>query len=96
MAEQDTDPGFTDPGLADPGLAVKVGSVAAGSTQDGSSLDRPAGIDVRRRAALAKLGLTVAVAYAAPTILHLDRSAKAQILPSCEPPPGDPLPPGCE
>lgn len=75
----------TDPGLANPGLA-----------KDGSSLDRPTGIDVRRRAALAKLGLTVAVAYAAPTILHLDRSAKAQILPSCEPPPGDPLPPGCE
>ena len=41
-----------------------------------------------RRAALARLGFATAVAYAAPTILHLDRSAKAQILPSCENPPG--------
>jgi hypothetical protein len=43
-----------------------------------------------RRQALAKLGLAATVAYAAPTILHLDRSAKAQILPSCVPPPGFP------
>jgi hypothetical protein len=38
---------------------------------------------VGRRAALAKLGLGVAVAYAAPTILHLDRSGNAQVAPSC-------------
>lgn len=35
-----------------------------------------------RRAALAKLGLGAAVAYTAPTVLHLDRSAKA-VQPSC-------------
>ena len=45
-----------------------------------------------RRRALARLGLAAAVAYAAPVITTLDRSAKAQILPSCENPP--PLPPG--
>ena len=43
-----------------------------------------------RREALARLGLATAIAYSAPTILHLDRSAKAQILPSCVPPPGFP------
>lgn len=37
---------------------------------------------VGRRRALAKLGLGVAVAYTAPTILHLDRSAQA-VQPSC-------------
>ena len=37
---------------------------------------------VDRRAALARLGLGVAVAYIAPTVLHLDRSAKA-VQPSC-------------
>lgn len=35
-----------------------------------------------RRAALARLGLGAAVAYAAPTVLHLDRSARA-VQPSC-------------
>ena len=50
-----------------------------------------------RRQALARLGFATAVAYAAPTILHLDRSAKAQILPSCENPPGGgPPDPSCE
>jgi hypothetical protein len=49
-----------------------------------------------RRQALARLGFATAVAYAAPTILHLDRSAKAQILPSCENPPGGgPPDPSC-
>ena len=37
---------------------------------------------VGRRQALARLGLGVAVAYTAPTVLHLDRSAKA-VQPSC-------------
>ena len=37
---------------------------------------------VGRRAALTKLGLGVAIAYTAPTILHLDRSAQA-VQPSC-------------
>ncbi|MPY70094.1 MAG: hypothetical protein GEU92_08405 [Alphaproteobacteria bacterium] len=35
-----------------------------------------------RRAALARLGLTAAVAYSAPSVMHLDRSANAQIAPS--------------
>jgi hypothetical protein len=49
-----------------------------------------------RRQALARLGFATAVAYAAPTILHLDRSAKATILPSCENPPGGgPPDPSC-
>ena len=48
-----------------------------------------------RRRALARLGFAAAVAYAAPTVLHLDRSAKAQILPSCENPPGVPPDPSC-
>ena len=37
---------------------------------------------VSRRRALTRLGLGVAVAYTAPTVLHLDRSAKA-VQPSC-------------
>jgi hypothetical protein len=58
----------------------------------------PAGgvMTASRRQALARLGFATAVAYAAPTILHLDRSAKAQILPSCEDPPGGgPPDPSC-
>jgi hypothetical protein len=40
-----------------------------------------------RRAALARLGLGAAVAYAAPTLVRIDRSANAQILPTpCQPP----------
>lgn len=35
-----------------------------------------------RRKALTRLGLGVAVAYTAPTVLHLDRSANA-VQPSC-------------
>ena len=49
-----------------------------------------------RRQALKRLGLTVAVAYTAPTVLHLDRSAKAQVLPSCRNPPGVPPDPSCQ
>ena len=41
-----------------------------------------------RRKALARLGLAAGVAYAAPTIVHLDRSANAKVLPSPCPPPG--------
>jgi hypothetical protein len=41
-----------------------------------------------RRKALALLGLAAGVAYAAPTIVHLDRSANAKVLPSPCPPPG--------
>jgi hypothetical protein len=39
--------------------------------------------EVSRRRALVRLGLASGIAYAAPTILHLDRQAKAIILPSC-------------
>lgn len=35
-----------------------------------------------RRKALAKLGIGAAIAYAAPTVLHLDRSANAAECPS--------------
>ena len=35
-----------------------------------------------RRVALTRLGLGAAVAYVAPTVLHLDRSANA-VAPSC-------------
>ena len=41
-----------------------------------------------RRKALTRLGLAAGVVYAAPTIVHLDRSANAKILPSPCPPPG--------
>ncbi|CAN0454552.1 unnamed protein product [Discosporangium mesarthrocarpum] len=37
---------------------------------------------VSRRQALTRLGLGVAVAYTAPTVLHLDRTASA-VQPSC-------------
>ncbi len=36
-----------------------------------------------QRQALIRLGLGVAVVYAAPTILHLDRSGNAAVNPSC-------------
>ena len=43
--------------------------------------------DMSRRKALTRLGLAAGVAYAAPTIVHLDRSANAKVLPSpCAPP----------
>lgn len=46
-----------------------------------------------RRAALAKLGLTAAAVYAAPTVLHLEREAHAIILPTpCGPPKGGKTP----
>ena len=49
------------------------------------------GID--RRAALARLGLGVAVAYTAPTVLHLDRTANAVVVPTpCPTGKGTPAP----
>lgn len=47
-------------------------------------VERDEGVDkkVARRQALTRLGLGVAVMYTAPTVLHLDRSAKA-VQPSC-------------
>ena len=38
--------------------------------------------DAGRRAALARLGLAVTAAYAAPMVLHLDRAANAQVVPT--------------
>lgn len=40
------------------------------------------GANMRRRAALAKLGLGALAVYSAPTVLHIDRSANAIILPT--------------
>lgn len=41
-----------------------------------------------RRKALARLGLAAGVAYVAPTVVRLDRSANAKVLPTPCPPPG--------
>ncbi len=50
---------------------------------------QPGQTEISRRKALARLGLGAAVAYAAPTIVHLDRSANAAFsLTPCEPPGG--------
>jgi hypothetical protein len=51
-----------------------------------NSEDRTSGA-MSRRKALTRLGLAAGVAYAAPTIVHLDRSANAKVLPSPCPPP---------
>jgi hypothetical protein len=50
-----------------------------------------------RRRALARLGIAAGVAYAAPTLVRLDRTANAKVLPSPCPPPGGKgkRPPGC-
>lgn len=51
-----------------------------------------------RRGALIRLGLATGLAYSAPTLLQVDRNARAGVLPSFCPPPGSPIPPppGCE
>lgn len=57
-------------------------------TANPKSAENP--VDPGRRAALAKLGLAVGVAYATPMILKLDRAANAAILPTpCPPPDGN-------
>ncbi len=40
------------------------------------------GSDLSRRAALTRLGLAATAAYVAPTIMHIDRSANALVVPS--------------
>ena len=50
---------------------------------DDKAMERRPDKSIRRRTALAKLGLSVLVVYATPTIVHLDRSANAQVRPSC-------------
>ena len=49
-------------------------------TQDDHTPKKTKGLT--RRAALARLGLGAAIAYSAPTVLHLDRSANATIRPT--------------
>ncbi|MEX2454499.1 MAG: hypothetical protein WD470_07335 [Rhodospirillaceae bacterium] len=41
--------------------------------------------EISRRKALARLGLGAAAVYAAPTVLHLDRSRAQSVNPSCAP-----------
>jgi len=50
-----------------------------------------AGAPTTRRRALARLGLATAVAYSVPTLVRIDRSARAIILPTpCDDPPNFP------
>jgi hypothetical protein len=56
------------------------------------------GTSESRRHALARLGLASLAAYSAPSIVRIDRTARAAILPpECEPPPDFPpgFPPLC-
>lgn len=50
---------------------------------DDKALDKQPDKSIKRRKALAKLGLSALAVYAAPSIVHLDRSANAQVRPSC-------------
>jgi hypothetical protein len=52
--------------------------------KQGSELDLEAVPETKltRRAALARLGLAATAAYVAPTIMHIDRSANALVVPS--------------
>ena len=46
-------------------------------------------VGISRRNALARLGFLAGIAYTAPSVLHLDRSANARIVPTpCPPPDG--------
>ncbi len=65
---------------------------------EASHNDLQASPTLSRRSALLRLGLAVGAAYATPSLLRIDREAKAGVLPSFCPPPGSPLPPppGCE
>ncbi len=55
---------------------------------DHSNIEDRTSDAMSRRKAVARLGLAAGVAYAAPTIVHLDRSANAKTLPLPCPPPG--------
>jgi hypothetical protein len=69
---------------------AKGPTVAAGDGKHGASESR--------RRALARLGLASLAAYSAPSIVRIDRTARAAILPpECEPPPDFPpgFPPLC-
>ena len=45
-------------------------------------VEKPQDIKLSRRGALARLGLTAATVYVAPTIFHIDRDAQAFVIPS--------------
>ena len=65
-----------------------------------ASSDAASWRSANRRRALARLGLAAAVAYSVPTLVRIDRSARAIVLPSpCDDPPnvpdGSPAPPFC-
>jgi hypothetical protein len=59
---------------------------------DGVNQAKP--VATSRRAALARLGLAVGAAYAAPTLLQLDRAAQAGASRSCGKGKGGFTPPG--
>lgn len=59
-----------------------------GTERGETSATQGANRTLSRRKALARLGLAAGVAYAAPTIVRLDRSANAKALPTPCPPPG--------
>lgn len=81
--------------MSDTRRQSEVGMDEASGRREGQAAPR-VGNPARRRA-LARLGLSVAAAYSAPTLLRIDRSAQAQIFPTPCPPPGGgaPRPPGC-
>lgn len=73
----------------------KANTASVGPSSEGESAP-----SAGRRRALAKLGLAAAVAYSVPTLVRIDRSARAIVLPSpCDDPPnvppGSPSPPFC-
>jgi hypothetical protein len=52
--------------------------------------------ELSRRRALARLGLGAAVAYVAPSVVHLDRSNAQTVTPTpCPPPKKGTVNPGC-
>lgn len=67
--------------------------------QDGGMSEAGGTREVSRRRALAKLGLTAAAVYIAPSVLRINRNARAQFGGStpCPPPDNNPLnnPPSC-
>lgn len=68
----------------------KANTAPVQPSSEGRELD---GRAASRRRALARLGLAAAVAYSVPTLVRIDRSARAIVLPSpCDDPPN--FPPG--
>jgi hypothetical protein len=49
---------------------------------ESDEVEKPQDIKLSRRGALARLGLTAATVYVAPTIFHIDRDAQAFVVPS--------------